>query len=503
MRYRIAILSVILAFSAFTTSVWGENVDLKRARHTAATYMSALTGQKANPNEARLVYQVPNTLQPSVSACYVFNIPGQGFIMVAGSDSWDPIIAYNEFDTIDMTNLSPSTMWWINGVSSAISQVQNEKIAAPADVAQAWKEIDNELLPRMNTKEDIILMDEHWNQTGPTDRTPTYNKRCPDSAGYYCPVGCVATALSQIMHYWRYPVQGSSRKWFPWPTWTSSGRTTTNTEIKYNTVIYDYDLMPNQLYITSPLEQIDTTALFCMHVGTAVNMNYNLGGSGSNENEVRTALGRYFKYKSTSKIKYRYNYYGETMISDDDWCNLIANEIDNRRPVYYGGMDADPQSGADAAHAFVCHGYVPQATLTFFYFNWGWGNSGDGKYNMRNRHGLKPRQFNYDFYYEQEAIIGIEPPDDSNRFVGITTPTNFQTQLMPAYPNPAHNSIVIPYLLNSNTNAEMLIMDVAGKVVERIKVQPGQHEVTLNVSRYAKGIYVYRMNGLSRKFLVN
>ena len=503
MRYRITILTVIMALSAMTSTVWGDNVDLKRARHTAATYMSALTGRKANPDEARLVYQIPNSLQPNVNACYVFNIPNQGFIIVAGSDSWDPIIAYNEFDTIDMNNLSPATMWWINGVSSAISEVQNENLASPADVAQAWKEIDNEILPLMNTKEDIVLMTEHWNQTGPNDWTPTYNKRCPDSAGYYCPVGCGATALAQIMHYWRYPRTGSGRKWFPWPSWNASGRHTTNTEIKYKDAVYDYDLMPDQLFINSPIEQIDTTAFFCMHVGTALNMDYELGGSGSVVNEVPTALGRYFKYKSTAKVKDRYYYNGQTVTDDDTWCDMIKNEIENKRPVFYRGTDADPQSGADAAHAFVCYGYVPQMTPTFFYFNWGWGNSGDGKYNMRNKHGLKPRQSAYDFYYSQGAVIGIEPPDDSNRFVGITTPTETPTQLMPAFPNPAHNSIILPYKLNGNTHAEMQIMDVTGKVIERIKVHPGQHEVTLNVSRYAKGIYVYRLNGLSRKFLVN
>ena len=69
------------------------------------------------------------------------------------------------------------------------------------------------------------------------------------------------------------------------------------------------------------------------------------------------------------------------------------------------------------------------------------------------------------------------------------------------FPNPAKNSIALPYAFDGKT-AEMHIYDLQGRLVETLMLSPDNDRVHLNVSRYIPGIYVYEYNGLSQKFIV-
>lgn len=69
------------------------------------------------------------------------------------------------------------------------------------------------------------------------------------------------------------------------------------------------------------------------------------------------------------------------------------------------------------------------------------------------------------------------------------------------FPNPAKNSIALPYTFDGKT-AEMHIYDLQGRLVETLMLSPDNDRVHLSVSRYIPGIYVYEYNGLSQKFIV-
>ena len=48
------------------------------------------------------------------------------------------------------------------------------------------------------------LLKDAWSQYAP------YNNMCPlDAQGQRCVVGCVATAMTQVMHYWEWPRRGT------------------------------------------------------------------------------------------------------------------------------------------------------------------------------------------------------------------------------------------------------------------------------------------------------
>lgn len=71
-----------------------------------------------------------------------------------------------------------------------------------------------------------------------------------------------------------------------------------------------------------------------------------------------------------------------------------------------------------------------------------------------------------------------------------------------AYPNPARNTISLPYNLNKGEKAEMLIYDVNGKMIEKKTIDSTFDKILLNVESYKPGIYFYSVNGVSHKFVV-
>ena len=71
-----------------------------------------------------------------------------------------------------------------------------------------------------------------------------------------------------------------------------------------------------------------------------------------------------------------------------------------------------------------------------------------------------------------------------------------------AYPNPAKSTISLPYNLNKGEQAEMLIYDVNGKMIEKKTIDSTFDKILLNVESYTPGIYFYSVNGVSHKFVV-
>ncbi|MBQ8759902.1 MAG: T9SS type A sorting domain-containing protein [Bacteroidales bacterium] len=71
-----------------------------------------------------------------------------------------------------------------------------------------------------------------------------------------------------------------------------------------------------------------------------------------------------------------------------------------------------------------------------------------------------------------------------------------------AYPNPAKSTISLPYNLNKGEQAEMLIYDVNGRMIDKKRIDSTFNKILLNVESYTPGVYFYSVNGVSQKFVV-
>ena len=88
------------------------------------------------------------------------------------------------------------------------------------------------------------------------------------------------------------------------------------------------------------------------------------------------------------------------------------------------------------------------------------------------------------------------------------TPTNVKSMQientsMPPYPNPANTIITLPYQLKQGEMSIMRIYNINGQLIETKQIDSVFDKILLNVSGYAKGMYLYEVNGVSNRFVVD
>lgn len=75
-------------------------------------------------------------------------------------------------------------------------------------------------------------------------------------------------------------------------------------------------------------------------------------------------------------------------------------------------------------------------------------------------------------------------------------------QILPPFPNPAGNEIIIPYTINENETTKMFILDMSGKVIDSFQIGGYFNKIRVNTSSYTPGTYIYRYNNVSNKFVI-
>ncbi len=482
----------VSALSVVTTATAGD-ISKTKARQVGAYFMASQFGNKAITAESlEQVYEIKNTVR-DIAALYVFNTADKrGFVIVSGSDCADPIVAYSTEGSFDPNNIPPNMMWWLNEQAAPIAYAQNNHIEATLANRDAWNELEEERLPYFgqNSKAITRLLTSTWNQE------PLYNNWCPTDAGGRCVTGCVATAMSQIIYYWKYPRVGKSYK-----AYSSNG---TLLEVNFAEQYYNYELMVDKLTSSSTEEQINEVAKLNFHCGVSVEMSYSSESSGASSEKVPEAFRKYFKYVQdsmnlidrTSAEYYNANNRQTPNAKDTNWVNAIKDQILLKRPVYYSGYA--PNSGVHARHAFVCDGWNSVART--LHFNWGWGGSGDCWCNVYRSNLNAP---GYIFTNEHKALLGLTPPKDS---IANSDPVNIQSVENPfvaqIYPNPTSSQITVSYRIEGNSDVDMQIFDATGREVRRVALAPSSNVVTVKVDDLNPGIYICRLQGHTQKFIV-
>jgi len=263
-----------------------------------------------------------------------------------------------------------------------------------------------------------------WDQVAP------YNGSCPAApvgSANHTLVGCVATAMSQVMNYWRWPNTGTGTAsvsysyrytggsvgaplsidpgvpagwnggilswdgatlWMTgaWdPTRVNAALGITNNPSFQSAVRTLYDRMPtysfpvyadfgSTSYNWSLLQDSHATppdtggievAKLCAHAGIAVGMDYGLDSSGAYLSDVPGALVNHFRYDPDAF----YTYSGDI--------NAMVSEIRWQRPFILDGYNL-----RNGGHAWVVYGYNQNTSPWQFKMNMGWGGSSDGWYSM-------------------------------------------------------------------------------------------------------------------------
>ncbi|NCF75188.1 MAG: hypothetical protein GWO87_01730 [Xanthomonadaceae bacterium] len=219
---------------------------------------------------------------------------------------------------------------------------------------------------------DIIvrpLLQTEWGQNYP------YNDRCPIdiNSGDKSATGCVATAMAQIMRYWKWPNIGCSSKCYYQP----KNENEFCADFEH---FYDWDAMPSKLYADSNPWAIFQVSQLIYDIGVIANTEYSSSSSGGYHYPLFKGIKKYMKYDCNS-----------TYVDEEELFSVVKPDIDNDWPVFIGGK-----------HAFVADGYLEFFGIKQLHFNFGWNGASNGWYTPN---GLK--NFNFlsdrvDYYVMKE-----------------------------------------------------------------------------------------------------
>ncbi|MDO5447798.1 MAG: C10 family peptidase, partial [Prevotellaceae bacterium] len=304
---------------------------------------------------------------------YVFNLSANnGFVIVSADDIiGETVIGYSDYGNFNYDELPANAKWWLSQYSDQIEAARRDGVKTiPATTVDEPYEV---VIPP-------LLGDITWGQSAP------FNTYTPTLDGDKCVTGCVATAMSQVMFFHCWPLQGKGSHSYKW----EKGNKTLTADFSQS--VYEWNnIIPS--YVSYTTEQGNAVARVMVDAGYAVDMNYG-PSSGAIKTATVTAYKSYFSYSSDVKYKTR-----TSSTTDISWNQTIKENLNAFRPLLYGG------SSGEGAHAFVCDGY---ASGDYFHFNFGWNGSGNG-YFLSSVAGKYSKSQNY--------VYGIHPADDANRIL--------------------------------------------------------------------------------------
>ena len=318
----------------------------------------------------------------------------QGYVIIAGDDCLPEVLGYTDHGNFDASNLPPTLQEMLDTWQTIVetAQADGSNVALATERKAATRRAAN------NRVDIAPFVTSHWGQGAP------YNNNCPTitSNGNLALTGCVATAASQILYYWRRDLPSTLQA--TTPTYGYGDAPVTRSVPKGTPM--KWDLMLDQ-YGSEPNEFKDAVAEFVFATGAATWLTYGASTAGNIE-KVPYTFSAYFGMNGGT-VHYRDSY------SQEGWTQLLYNELAKKRPVMYTGQHPD-QGG----HAVFIHGY--NASNDMFYFNFGWNGSNDGYYTTTTTDGMNG------FSGSQSALIGAYPKA-WNLAVDIVPPSHVYTNV--------------------------------------------------------------------------
>jgi surface protein len=316
---------------------------------------------------------------------YVFNDEANGgFIIVSGDERMPDVLSYSYDGYYDNERIPCNMQAWMEEYAGQVKFLRTHPEAKVT--RRATTQERESISPLLTCK---------FNQGYP------YNNKCPVVDGEHCVTGCVATAMAQIMHYYKWPKQ--TKDVLPgYKTWKYGidMPAIPVTTIDWDNILDEYHWGGN--YSEEQIDAISTLMLLC---GVAINMDYTPSGSSSDSSTALCALRDYFNFDELLEEVNRGNEVNDLGDTSDDWGELLYDELNSGRPVLYSGSSLERSEG----HAFVVDGYENG----FFHVNWGWG----GYYTyvlMTDVEGWES------FAYGHFAVVGIQPAyPDIPRMYGV------------------------------------------------------------------------------------
>lgn len=277
----------------------------------------------------------------------VVGYPEGGFGVIAKNTEHETLWGYSSAP-FDVNNPAPSFLALIANINDCMAQGGGRSSRSSIRRAMGDEDVPVRVDPFIKTQ---------WNQRAP------YNSLTPIIAGEHCLTGCSATALAQVVNYYKLPAQFSgtgSSQIYDWELDINERFTEDLANITW-----DFDQMVSnyekQDYTESQSRSVAGLMYAC---GMLLHVAYGLAGTAGSLDE-----------STLEKINYKTKRKGS------------LRDLADGLPILYRAED----------HAMIIDGYDENG---FLHINFGWGGREDGYYAMDDS------EFKYHYQYDYGYIPG-------------------------------------------------------------------------------------------------
>lgn len=362
---------VLLIFIFFIVPflVIAQDVDKSEITKIAAGFLRSINNEKMDLN-----ISIQDIQHNDTALFYIAHDSRNNFIILSADLRVKPVLAYSDKGTYDSDNIPPQLKDLLAFYKKELLSVKRTKNGAKQH-NPTWEPLKKNEFDNYKASVSPIIKVK-WNQG------KGWNRFCPedpDGPGGHVYAGCVAVSMAQSMSVFEHPVKGVGES-----NYYAEGYGLLS--VNYGETEYKWDSM-------STISSDDYNSLLLYHCAVSVEMGFAPDGSGAYTRDIAKALRNYFDYSSDV-------YWAGAYDDTDVWIELLKNELDEGRPISYGG-----NNGSDVGHAYNLDGYN---NANAFHVNWGWSGSYNGYYQITN---LAPG--GSDYSQNATAVLGIEPKDHS------------------------------------------------------------------------------------------
>lgn len=393
--------TLLLFLLLMAMPVLAENRSFRQAREIAERH-AAKNGAHIGQQSVKRA-KVLNKQQSTTSSrgYYVFPHDGNcGYTIVSGDDRMPEIVGYSTTDTYSEENMPDGMKHLMQAYEAMATALANGD--AKAERCLAEKEALAADSTYRQPRVEPLLADIAWGQTEP------YNNLCPMYDGQRRTVtGCVATAMAQLMMYYKYPQTLKSDI----PAYQTSSYQLDMPSVSAGER-YDWDnMLPQYSGSAYTAAQANAVAKLMYHCGLSAKADY---GPSTGTNCTPDVLVKYWGY-DPDVIK-QLNREGFSL---REWTAILDAELRASRPVYYSGV-----SFTSEGHAFLCDGADGDG---LYHINWGWSGWSNGYFDITilnsDYSGTESATAPADgFNYSCSMIVGIMPDNGVTDAPLIVTP---------------------------------------------------------------------------------
>ena len=385
-------------------------VSSSRALDIAKKVFAAQPATKA-AGEVKLLWDGEEVATKGVQpAFYVFGRDGGGFVIIAGDDNVQPVLAISDRNQFRVEGMPENVKWWMDAMKE---YVRSARTLTPEVQAQWDRFVATKSDPVAPGTEGLTVLASHptpeWNQ-GNSDNyyfgQQVFNTKCPlDADEHWTITGCVAAALGEIMT----TMSGIYSSVMPTHASGTVAAYTVNAGYVAAATeghpyvlgtVYDWaglrTLMDrdaiNAAIAAGKTDLLNNLGQLLADMGAIMEAGYSKDDTYAMTGLAPERMAEYMGFNKNAYFDYASNY------STRQWGLKLKAELD-KHPVLFSGKR--PGGGG---HAFVLDGYADYGGSDMFYVNFGWSGSSNGYY-LLNDFGNYTTQTAaaFDFYPDPES----------------------------------------------------------------------------------------------------